>query len=180
MGLGRRDMTKEEFSMIVKGMKAVYTEPTFIPDKDSFEIWYALLSDLDYKALNIAVQKYMMQNRNVPRPADLREAVRSFNDTGEMSEMEVWGLVSKAIRNSTYNSAEEFEKLPEIAQKAIGSSQQLNIWATDEEYNEGVIQSNFLRSYRTCQQRAVEDAKLPQYIKDFAIPQNNLKQIEGE
>ena len=170
-------MTKEQFSLIVKGMKAVYSEPSFIPDKEAFEVWYALLSDLDYELANKATQKLMMQSAKTPRPADIRDMAMSFNYKDEMSEMEVWGLVAKAIRNGTYNSEEEFKKLPELAQKAIGSSQQLCNWAMDEEYNEGVIQSNFLRSYRVCQQRAKDDAKLPQYIKDFALTQNNVKEI---
>ena len=170
-------MTKEQFSLIVKALKAVYSEPTFIPDKDAFEVWYALLSDLDYELANKATQKLMMQSAKTPRPSDIREMAMSFSYKDEMSEMEVWGLVAKAIRNSTYHSEEEFEKLPEIAKKAVGSSQQLNNWACDEEYNEGVIQSNFLRSYRICQQREKDDAKLPQYIKDFALTQNNVKEI---
>lgn len=170
-------MTKEQFSLIVKGMKAVYSEPTFIPDKDSFEIWYALLSDLDYELANKATQKLMMTSTKTPRPADIRDMALSFAYQDEMSDMEAWGLVSKAIRNSAYHAQEEFEKLPEVVQKSIGTSQQLYNWATDEEYNEGVIQSNFLRSYRVCQQRAKENAKLPQYIKDFAITQNNVKEI---
>ena len=171
-------MTKEEFGLIVKALKAVYPEPSFIPDKDAFEIWFALLSDLDYELTKNATQKFMMQSSKIPRPADIREMAMSFNYKDEMSEMEVWGLVAKAIRNSTYHSEEEFEKLPELAKKAIGSSNQLNLWAMDEEYNEGVIQSNFLRSYRICQQREKDDAKLPQYIKDYAISQkNNVKEI---
>lgn len=30
-------MTREEFKTLVKGMKAVYAQPTFIPDQDAFK-----------------------------------------------------------------------------------------------------------------------------------------------
>ena len=90
-------MTKEEFGLIVKALKAVYPEPSFIPDKDAFEIWFALLSDLDYELTKNATQKFMMQSSKIPRPADIREMAMSFNYKDEMSEMEVWGLVAKAI-----------------------------------------------------------------------------------
>lgn len=31
-------MTREEFKTLVKGMKAVYAQPTFIPDQDAFNV----------------------------------------------------------------------------------------------------------------------------------------------
>ena len=30
-------MEREEFKILVKAMKAVYAQPTFIPDKDAFD-----------------------------------------------------------------------------------------------------------------------------------------------
>ena len=47
-------MTREEFSIIVKGLKDVYTQQTFIPDKDAFNVWYELLKDIDYANCNMA------------------------------------------------------------------------------------------------------------------------------
>ena len=34
-----------------------------------------------------------------------------------MTEQEAWCLVSKAIKNSTYNATEEYEELPHILQR---------------------------------------------------------------
>ena len=42
-------MDREEFKVLVKGMKAVYAQPTFIPDQDAFNMWFALLGDLSMK-----------------------------------------------------------------------------------------------------------------------------------
>lgn len=42
-------MEREQFKVLVKAMKAVYAQPTFIPDQDAFNIWFALLGDLPYK-----------------------------------------------------------------------------------------------------------------------------------
>ena len=39
-------MEREEFKILVKAMKAVYAQPTFIPDKDAFDVWYGLLQDV--------------------------------------------------------------------------------------------------------------------------------------
>lgn len=51
-------MEREEFKILVKAMKAVYAQPTFIPDKDAFDVWYGLLQDLPYEQANLAIQKY--------------------------------------------------------------------------------------------------------------------------
>lgn len=39
-------MEREQFKVLVKAMKAVYAQPTFIPDQDAFNVWFALLGDL--------------------------------------------------------------------------------------------------------------------------------------
>lgn len=38
-------MEREQFKVLVKAMKAVYAQPTFIPDQDAFNVWFALLGD---------------------------------------------------------------------------------------------------------------------------------------
>ena len=39
-------MSFEEFKKLVKGMKAVYTSQSFLPDAESVKIWYQLLKDI--------------------------------------------------------------------------------------------------------------------------------------
>lgn len=51
-------MEREQFKVLVKAMKAVYAQPTFIPDQDAFNVWFALLGDLPYKQAELAVQKH--------------------------------------------------------------------------------------------------------------------------
>ena len=48
-------MTFDEFKILVKGMKAVYTSPNFLPDADSVKIWYRLLGDMPYELASIAI-----------------------------------------------------------------------------------------------------------------------------
>lgn len=83
-----------------------------------------------------------------------------------MSELEAWSLVRKAVRNSGYHSVEEFEKLPEACQRAVGSAANLKEWALmDSERVETVEQSHFIRNYRTTVQRISEEKKLPESIR---------------
>lgn len=174
-------LTSEEAGKIIMAIKIAFPNYNVEDLSAAVNMYQALFKDYSYEQVSMGLHRYIMTNKSgfAPSIGQIVDCIFENNAPDEMSEMEVWGMVSKAIRNSAYHSAEEFERLPEIAQKAIGSSQQLYNWAIDEEYNEGVIQSNFLRSYRICQQRAKDDAKIPQYIKDYAISQNNnVKEIE--
>ena len=75
----------------------------------------------------------------------------------EMSAQEAWALVYKAICNSAYNSAHEFDKLPELVKKAVGSADNLRNHAIDSDFNLGVAQSNFIKAYNTILERKKND-----------------------
>lgn len=167
IGKGVIFLEREQFKTLVKGMKAVYSDPKFIADKDAFDVWYSLLQDLDYDMASQAVQKYMMSNRFPPTISDIREQCNDFTTPQELNEMEAWSLVSKAIRNSGYNSVEEFEKLPPIVQKAVGIPSQLRTWALDENYNEEVAMSSFQRAYKAELKRHEELQKMPQNVRNL-------------
>ena len=161
-------MTREEFKTLVKGMKAVYAQPTFIPDQDAFNVWFELLKDIPYQQANVAIQKYMLTEKFPPTIADIREKATQIVESvdNSMSELEAWSLVRKAVRNSGYHSVKEFEKLPEACQRAVGSAANLKEWALmDSERVETVEQSHFIRNYRTTVQRISEEKKLPESIR---------------
>lgn len=161
-------MTREEFKILVKGMKAVYAQVTFIPDQDAFNIWFEMLKDLPYQQVNMAIQKHMMTEKFPPTIADLRTRADEISrkQVEEMSELEAWGHVEKAIRNSIYNAENEFEKLPEACQIAVGTPANLREWAKmDSESVVTVEQSHFIRSYRAAVKRIDENKKLPEQFR---------------
>lgn len=147
-------MTREEFSLLVKGMKAVYTFDNFLADNYSKEMWYTLLKDLPYQAASMALKAHMQTSPKVPTPADIRCGVNRLTQPQPISDLEAWGMVSRAIGRSAYYSKEEYDKLPEAIQRAIGDERQLYVWSQmDIDSVESVVQSQFLRSYRVkCQQ----------------------------
>ncbi len=106
-------MTREEWAVLVKAMKAVYTSPSFLPDQYAFDTWYGLLKDLDYKLLSFGLKKYMQTEWKEPTIAALRQCAQSLApQSDELNETEAWNLVSRAIWNSIYHAEEEFSKLP--------------------------------------------------------------------
>lgn len=50
-------MEREQFKVLVKAMKAVYAQPTFIPDQDAFNVWFALLGDVVQKRYMSRIRK---------------------------------------------------------------------------------------------------------------------------
>lgn len=161
-------MEREEFKVLVKAMKAVYPQPTFIPDQDAFNVWYGLLKDLQYNQLSMAIQKYMLTEKYPPTIADLRTKTCEIMDPDleSMSELEAWAIVRKAIRNSGYQAKEEFEKLPLACKMAVGSPSNLREWAMmDSEQIGTVQQSHFIKSYRSAVAKIKEDRKIPDSIK---------------
>ena len=170
-------MNQEQFKTLVKGMKAVYPQPTFIPDNDAMLVWYNLLKDLSYEQVSVAIQKHMMQNKFPPTIADIREKASELikDETDELTEAEAWALVWKAICNSSYNAEKEYEKLPADIQKVVGSHAQLREWATDENFNQAVESSNLKRAYRNYMQQKREKAKLPERFNNLRL---NTKETE--
>lgn len=156
-------MEREQFKVLVKAMKAVYAQPTFIPDQDAFNVWFALLGDLPYKQAELAVQKHMATEKFPPTIADIREKaeqITSVKET-EMSELEAWAIVRKAIGRSNYYAEEEFEKLPEACKMAVGNPSNLREWAMMDSDQVGTVeQSHFVRNYRTAMQRIKEDRRI--------------------
>lgn len=84
----------------------------------------------------------------------------------KLTEQEAWELVSKACRNGLYGYKKEFEKLPPEVQRTIRSPDQIRAWAKlDEDTFQGVVASNFMRSFRIQQARDNEFDLLPDEVK---------------
>ncbi len=176
-------MTRDEFKILVKAMKAVYTHPAFIPDQDAFDIWYEMLKDIDYKTASFAIKKYMQSEEREPSVASIRKQAASITEhDSELNEMAAWEMVQKALRNSIYNFEEEFKKLPPIVQKTIVSPMQLYEWAIMDNIDGNgwnVMQSNFMRTYRAEQAREKERKKLsPDVLRIIEKATKNIKLVE--
>ena len=102
-----------------------------------------------------------------PHIGAIKAAIRKITQPDEMSEMEAWGYVSRALRNSSYNSIKEFERLPPVVRRIVGAPSQLREWAAmDSDTVQSVVQSNFMRSYRARSQSEQEYLALPAEVKE--------------
>lgn len=171
-------MTIKEFGKLAAAIKTYYPKENMLPSNEAMELWYDALKDLDYKSAEQGLKKYVMSNKFPPAISDIRECSLDFERPQELNETEAWSLVSKALRNGYYGAEEEFAKLPPIVQKAVGQPSQLRTWASDEEYDESVASSNFMRSYRVELARAQQISKLPQGMQTAIGKVNENRGIE--
>ena len=105
----------------------------------------------------------------MPTVGQIIEKIKSLsNPKGDMTEVEAWALVYKAICNSAYNSIEEFEKLPNVVKRAVGNADVLKSWSmlSLDEVNT-VIQSNFMRSYKSSNTQQKQIDALPNSTKQY-------------
>lgn len=162
-------MTREETVKIMRIICDSY--PNYKPTNLSeiVDVWCMMLSDYTYDEVSIALKAYITSNTSGFAPAigQLITTIQTITQKQELNEMEAWAIVSKAIRNSAYNSVEEFAKLPSLVQKAVGIPNQLRQWALDENFNEQVASSNFMRCYRAELNRQQEIARMPSEVRQL-------------
>ena len=169
----------EEARKIIAVMMVAY--PNFKPVDVNFmaQEWANMLSEYTYQQVDVALRCYIMTDISgfAPSIGKIVEKIKAVSEPKELSEIEAWTLVSKALRNGYYGAEEEFAKLPPTVQKAVGSPAQLRMWATtDEKSVESVISSNFMRTYKAEVKRAEEYARLPEDVRALI---QNMSPVNG-
>lgn len=174
-------MEREQTKKIIAVMMATFPNYHPVDLTATVNTWTIMLEEYSYEEVSMALKAFVTSDTSgfAPSPGQLIERIKTISTPQSLSETEAWLLVSKALRNGSYGAQEEFEKLPPIIQKCIGSSTQLRNWAqTKNESVENVIQSNFMRTYRTEVKRAEEIEKMPTEIKKMIGVANTGRYLE--
>lgn len=177
-------MTRDETVKIIRIMCDSY--PNYKPNNisETVDVWCMMLEDYNYNQVSVALKAYVTSDTSgfAPSIGELIAKIQMISQPQELNEMEAWSLVSKALRNGTYGAVEEFSRLPPTVQETVGSPDNLRNWATsDYKAIETVIQSNFIKTYRSVTSRAEEIKRMPAEIQKLIekVNQNSLKaQIE--
>lgn len=168
-------MTIQEVGQIMDILTAFY--PSFYAKQSEDEkyqasvVWASLFDGYPAKIVVAAVRAFVGTDEKgfPPVPGQIMAKVRKITEPDEMTEAEAWALVRKATENGYYGAKEEFEKLPPILQRLVGSPNQLKEWAImDVEEFQTVVASNFQRSYRARAASEREYQALPPDVKALA------------
>lgn len=157
-------MTRDETVKIIRIMCDCY--PNYKPSNlsETVDVWNMMLEEYSYSQISTALKTYVHSDTSgfAPSIGQLINKLHEVQAPQELNEMEAWSLVSKALRNGYYGAVEEFDRLPPLVQKAVGSPDNLRNWSqTDIKAIETVIQSNFMRSYEAIVKREYEIKKMP-------------------
>ena len=178
-------MEKKETAQSMAVLKAAY--PRFYADfdKDEFmstvNLWHSMLKDKDFETVSAAVKACIAVSKFPPTIADIYECMSEITLPKQKTAFEAWELVKKAVRNSLYNSEEEFKKLPEDVREIVGSASSLRVWGMENEsVFDSVIGSNFQKSYNARQHGKKRMALMPKEITAFAEKQWELLAEKNE
>lgn len=130
-------------------------------------LWATMFADQPYELVEAAVKSCIATSKWPPSIAEINEELQRLSQPEEMTELEAWNLVAKALRNSGYESREEFKKLPKEIQQVLGSPTTLRDWAMlPMDQLQTVIASNFQRSYRARVESARKYKVLPTDVRE--------------
>ena len=140
---------------------------------DAINLYMDMFQDEPAELVAMAVKALIKTRTSTwpPSIGEINEKIMQITQPEEMTEQEAWALVLRASQNGTYGSEKEFEKLPEVLQRLVGSPKQLREWAAmDADVINSVVASNFMRSFRARAEHEREYLALP----------NDVKQVMGQ
>lgn len=168
-------MTRDEFKVLVKGMKAVYAQPTFIPDADAFNMWFALIGDLPYEVCNVSIQKYMLTNKFPPTVAEIREMAANVVSGDPLTWGESWERALNAVRRyGSYNKAEALNSLDPLTRKCVESIGYMELCMSE---NIMVERAHFQKIFEVYQKREQTDKQMPLALQQ-AISKLQIKGMD--
>lgn len=168
-------MTRTETAEIMALLQAMYPDSFRGMSNEMMKarvaMWASIFQDDPPRLVQAAVQAWIATDTKAfaPVPGQIKEQIAILKNQTDITEQEAWDMVMVALRNSAYNSQEEYAKLPEDIRHAIGSHNMLKSWASVN-YNElqTIIASQFKNSYKAIIAKKKTMDKIPEKIKAIA------------
>lgn len=161
-------MNRQETLGILAILKTAY--PHFYRDiskqmaQETLELWASLFADDPVEAVAVGVKAFIARDEKgfPPVPGQIKAHMRAVSAEKQLGELEAWGRVKKALRNSYYDAKREFDALPPLVQRVVGSPSQLRDWCQmDIDTLDILVGNAFVREYRGAVQQAQSIAALP-------------------
>lgn len=172
-------MTKDEVRNMMKYFQTAYK--TFYEGSnlsDVLTVWYDAFKEVDKYHAQIAARNYVQSNEYPPTIAGVYKQLDLIREPDSYTDL--WALIAKAARNSTYGSAEEFDKLPPLCKSFVGSAANLKDFGQiDQGTLQTVVKSQFVKAAPQIKERQDVQYSLPAEVK-IAIENAKLKLLEGD
>lgn len=154
-------MTRDEFKILVKGMKAVYSSEKFIPDQDAFNVWFELLKDLPYEVVSSAIKQYMITGKFAPTIAEIRGLATATVMPKVKDASEAWRDVMKAVhKHGYYNQQKVLDSLEPLTKEAAERFGVRDLCDMQTE-DISIARAQFMKIYDQIVNRRKQDAVMP-------------------
>ena len=184
-------MTKSELIAVLERLEEYYRNFYSGIDKERVvNAWYPMFRDDDPALVNRAAVVYICTEKFAPTVSGIKGIMAELRMEGQMTEMQAWGKIRDAVTGSTNRNeaSREFTKLPPILRKIVANPSTLISWRNvSEDTFEGVIASNFQRSYREHAKREAVYYAIPGQLQaeqawrvegpgeDLALPEPEIE-----
>ena len=183
-------MTRAETLMLMSTLRAAYpmyySKQGVEDAKAAVNLWQMMFAEDDAQVVSAAVKAFIATDTKgfPPVVGQIKEKLdtimREAYGGGEMTAMEAWGLVQRAIRNGYYNAEAEYARLPDTIRAVLGGPSALHDYAMmDTETVNSVVASNFQRSYNARKEYVKEMRMLPEDVKAFISEAKAMLTIGG-
>lgn len=179
-------MTYDETLKIFAVLKANYSNffknMSRIDAEAQVSLWAEMFADTPYEMVGLAVKTFIATDVEgyPPNVGRIKRELMRLTEKEQMTEQEAVSLILKATRNGLYRAKEEYEKLPPVLQRLVGSPEQIRAWArmpADE--LQTVVASNLMRSYRAIAKKEEEYQALPSSIKNLLGQVGEQMKLKG-
>ena len=182
-------MTIQEMAQIIDILAIEYPQIGSRTDEEKvnmMKLWASMFADEPGQMVAMAVKAFIASDTKgfPPKIGQIKTIIGKMTMPKEleMSELEAWTIVRKAIRGATMqdwsrtmqpdgtmsppSAVVQFNRLPKILQQLVGDPIQLALWEElpSDEINT-IIQSNFMRSWRSRAAHEKEMLALPADIR---------------
>lgn len=160
-------MTKDDVIKLFSLMTLHFDNFKMAEPEKMVDAWLLVLQEYNYEDVMTAYTTYLKSNLSgfLPSISQIVGLIEKTADLANYSASEAWAKVRVAIGRSGRYANEEFAKLDPLMQKAVGSADQLYYWATDANFNDGVVMALFEKNYLAILQRDAEERRLPASAK---------------
>ena len=166
-------MTKQETTQILALLNAAY--PAFYSKMSRMEIdgvvalWAEMFVDDDFGLVKYALKERIATHTGYPPDiAALKTKIAEVTQaaTDKPTHEELWQKLKAAASNGYYNARAEFEKLPPVLKRYVGSPATLREYAMiDADTFNTVNHGQFLKQIKVIEDREEYAQKMPDNVK---------------
>lgn len=166
-------ITKQNIVQMMDLLVAAYGEKAFPTGNadmmtKTVNLWSVMFAEDEPEEVLLAVKNCISTSQYAPRIADIKQRIAQSRMAGQMTEMEAWVRIRKAVKKAgtSAEANQAFSEMPQILRKVVGEPGTLKEWrGVSLDTLEGVIASNCQRSYRELAKNEATFNALPKDIQ---------------